>query len=273
MLGKLLKHEFRATSRILPVLYGVSALSILLCFLFNRLHIDLLTGTTGIISVISIIAVMILTIVLIISRYYKSMYSNEGYLGGSLPVSNNMMIFSKALVAFVWVVLSILVCTLLMFSFVAIFTDPSDFLKAVGQMIGSYTLARQAILFFLVVGVLESIYFIAGIYFAITLSNTPPFQKMGIGGAVVIYIVYYTVASVASIFFMLLIPLCITMSPEGMRLTFQPMFTSFSEMFHSESTSMMSVPLGLGSFLFEAVMCVVLFWLTALLGKKYASVR
>lgn len=203
MLGKLLKHEFRATSRILPVLYGISALSVLLCFLFNRLHIDLLTGTTGVISVISIIAVMILTIALIISRYYKSMYSNEGYLGGTLPVSSNLMIFSKALVAFVWVVLSVLICALLMIAFVSIFADPSEMLRAIGQLIGSYTLARQAIVFFLVIGVLESLYFIAGVYFAITLSNTPPFQKLGIGGAVVIYIVYYTVASVASIFFML----------------------------------------------------------------------
>ena len=119
---------------------------------------------------ISIIAVMILTIALIISRYYKSMYSNEGYLGGTLPVSSNLMIFSKALVAFVWVVLSVLICALLMIAFVSIFADPSEMLRAIGQLIGSYTLARQAIVFFLVIGVLESLYFIAGVYFAITLS-------------------------------------------------------------------------------------------------------
>ncbi len=118
-----------------------------------------------------------------------------------------------------------------------------------------------------------SLYFIAGVYFAITLSNTPPFQKLGIGGAVVIYIVYYTVASVASIFFMLLIPVCVVIAPEGMRLSFQPMFTSFTEMLRSESSTIVGVPLGLGSFFFEAVMCVALFWLTAFFGRKYASVR
>ena len=273
MLGKLLKHEFRATSRVLPVLYGISALSVLLCFLFHRLHIDLLTGTTGIISIVGLVAVMLLTIVLIISRYYKSMYSNEGYLSGTLPVSNNMMIFSKALVAFVWVALSALICLFLLIAFVSIFSDPLDMLRAIGQLIGSYTLAKQAIVFFMVIGILESLYFIAGVYFAITLSNTPPFQKMGIGGAVVIYIVYYTIASVIGVLFMLLIPVCIVIAPEGMQLSFQPMFASLSEMIHSNSASAMNARLGMGSFLFEAVMCVVLFWLTAFLGRKYASVR
>lgn len=74
------------------------------------------------------------------------------------PVSSNLMIFSKALVAFVWVVLSVLICALLMIAFVSIFADPSEMLRAIGQLIGSYTLARQAIVFFLVIGVLESLY-------------------------------------------------------------------------------------------------------------------
>lgn len=106
MLGKLIKHEFKATSRIFLPLY-----LILVCVtLFGKLII-----TSGIIRNFEAIEVMLLlvyiffifvlfvtTMIYLVMRFYKNLFSDEGYLMFTLPVKPWQLITSKLISAFIW---------------------------------------------------------------------------------------------------------------------------------------------------------------------------
>ena len=127
MLGKLIKHELKATSRIFILLYGI-----LICVgIGNTIILNLLTLALEINSdnifppmilifmvfgfFALIIATMILTWVLIIQRFYRSCYGAQGYLTHTLPVHPWEILVSKLTAAMIWVSASgglVLLCIL-----------------------------------------------------------------------------------------------------------------------------------------------------------------
>ena len=132
MLGKLLKHEFRATGRTMLPLYGaVVALAVLANF-----SIRMLTGNVGplltiffglIVAafVICIIAAAVMTLVLMIKRYYTNYLKDEGYLMHTLPVSVHELVWSKMLVSVVWFAATFAVIGLVLLLTALIQTDTS----------------------------------------------------------------------------------------------------------------------------------------------------
>ena len=106
MLSKLIKHEFKATARMLLPLYLVLAVLTIV----ERVAISLnLKGTLGVITgfatlfyILSIVAITVVSFVIIILRFYKNLMTDEGYLMFTLPVSPSQLINSKLLVSFVW---------------------------------------------------------------------------------------------------------------------------------------------------------------------------
>jgi len=106
---KLMKHEFRATGRIMLPLYLLTMLTALggnLSIrqlteanndLLNVLGVLLLTGFG-----IAIAAVCIMSVVVMIQRFYKSLLQDEGYVMLTLPVSLHQHIWAKLLVSTVW---------------------------------------------------------------------------------------------------------------------------------------------------------------------------
>ncbi len=122
MLSMLLKHEFRATGRrMLPTL-GVLALLGLLANLSIRLLEKDLGGTLFKIILglfiaaffIGITVVWIMTLVLMISRFYRNLLKDEGYLMFTLPTDTHALVWSKLIVSTVWFFASALLIILLM---------------------------------------------------------------------------------------------------------------------------------------------------------------
>ena len=119
MLGKLLKHEFRATARTMVPLYIVllllSGLSNLSVRLFDSSDFTLLNILGGIIIaafVVAILGVCLMSLVLMINRFRTNLMSDEGYLMFSLPVSVHQLIWSKIIVSTVWFVVTFLTVSL-----------------------------------------------------------------------------------------------------------------------------------------------------------------
>ena len=110
MFHKLVKHEFKATGRIILFLYlaaaVLSGVSLLLQKVANA--IPLVSVAISLFSIILMIACPLVTYVIVILRFYRSCYGDEGYLTQTLPVSGKQIYFSKLLVAFCWCLLSIL---------------------------------------------------------------------------------------------------------------------------------------------------------------------
>lgn len=109
MLGKLLKHEFRATGRVMLPVLGVL---LFISALFN-LSVRYYSGSSSALVnvlfafvifafVAGIIAAEIIALVLMINRFYKNLLGEEGYLMHTLPVSVHELVWSKIIVSFVW---------------------------------------------------------------------------------------------------------------------------------------------------------------------------
>ena len=123
MLGKLMKHEFRATGRImLPVM----AAMVLLAMLANLSIRGLAGGLSDVpvlrfifilivvFFVIGIIATAVMAVIIMVSRFYRNLLKDEGYLMFTLPVSVHEHIWSKLIVSLVWFLVTALVIFLVM---------------------------------------------------------------------------------------------------------------------------------------------------------------
>ncbi len=115
MLSKSLKHEFRATARVmLPVflaLLAVSAVTNLTNhFFLSADNVHWVFSTLGVCMMVlfflGVAAVAFSVFALTVVRFYRSFLSEQGYLTMSLPVSTHTHIFSRLLVAVVWYTLS-----------------------------------------------------------------------------------------------------------------------------------------------------------------------
>ena len=110
MLGKLIKHEFRATGRImLPLLLAVLILSVFAGLSvrgFERVKdmhfLQAMYGTTIGVFFLSLFAVAVVAVVLMIQRFYRSLLRDEGYISMTLPVSVDAHIWAKLLTSFAW---------------------------------------------------------------------------------------------------------------------------------------------------------------------------
>ena len=142
MLGKLLKHEFRATGRtMLPVLAVLSAV-VLVTNLFVRFGDQLISryrlaavlfALIVAAAVIGVIAAEVMAIVVMVQRFYKNLLGDEGYLMHTLPVNVHELVWSKLIVSLVWILATNLVIFLLGLASVVNLADLS-----VGQIMAGF---------------------------------------------------------------------------------------------------------------------------------------
>ncbi len=117
MLGKLLKHEWKATARKYGLFYLILAAITLFAAIIHGIPTDNIYFNMGEVAllavyVVSLIGVFFCSTGMAIVRFYKNMVSDEGYLTFTLPVKVWQLVFSKFLVAFVWQMVTIVLCIL-----------------------------------------------------------------------------------------------------------------------------------------------------------------
>ena len=160
MLSKLIKHEFRATSRIMwPVFLGMLALTALMRFsqlLLNGGHIPWLLQLIGVLLVIGFVmglfALAFAPLVLSAVRFRDHLLKDEGYLTLTLPVNMHQLLASKLIVSAVWYAAAFLAVVLLCMIGAFDFSDwrvvpqfAADFLRAFRKLDSS--MQGQALLF------------------------------------------------------------------------------------------------------------------------------
>ena len=119
MLRKLLKHEFRATGRIMLPLYLILLATAIGANFSTRglletdlKVLDLLGGLLVMAFAVAIIAVCVMSMVVMVQRFYKNLLQDEGYVMMTLPVSVHQHIWSKLIVSAVWFALTLVVVCL-----------------------------------------------------------------------------------------------------------------------------------------------------------------
>lgn len=124
MLKKLFKYEWRDAWKVVGGLnLVVILLSLLSYFTFSQDFMKIINENEylaiifmlyNLLYFASIMALGFATTFFFFYRFYKNMYTDEGYLMHTLPVKTHELIWSKALVAIIWVIISNLV---IVFSF------------------------------------------------------------------------------------------------------------------------------------------------------------
>ena len=112
MLGKLMHYELEATGRTFLPLYGGILVVSAINALFMAWQLPAGIGISTLVLVSLYVALMVVFAVITVTRFYKNLLGDEGYLMNTLPVKPGHLILSKLLVSLLWVVLSGVVAVL-----------------------------------------------------------------------------------------------------------------------------------------------------------------
>lgn len=160
MVGKLFKHEIKYYIRSLMfveiILFAVALMTRIIQFLENDSIIyDIVFGSSVIMLVIITLAAIFLTVVMGVVRFYKNLFTHEGYLSFTLPVSPMQHLFVKLSTYMLFMVVTVL--SILVALSIATFGDVLvELVKAgaflfeyVGDRIGHLSLTMYAVEFIL----------------------------------------------------------------------------------------------------------------------------
>jgi hypothetical protein len=152
MLGKLLKHDFRALSRTLfPLQIGILAGGLVATFLTGlTLRVNdasygssvfqdvvvAVSATMAVLIGIAIVASAFVTLLLICMHFYRSFLCDEGYLTFTLPVSTGRLLWSKLLTGMLWTLINALVICVTILIFAAFGTTSAGIInqELLGQL-------------------------------------------------------------------------------------------------------------------------------------------
>ena len=250
MFDKLVKHEFRATARIIPFVYLVTIFLALVHVITAKLNLGAVSKISLVLMVMMCFAQVAIAFVLVIWRYYKNLYSPEGYLTHTLPVHPSQLLWSKLLVGFVWTALSYLVGAVV---FVGVMM--SDFVKSADQLaeiskIYHAFLAQTGLdkyeaaiwIFVIAMMLLSIVLLLTEAYFAITVGNLSKLHSLGIGGPILVYFAEYISLQIVGTVAIMFVPLGISITTSGdkllgFKLVTQNMFSQISTNFNAAGAS------------------------------------
>ena len=183
MLGKLLKYELKATSRVFIPLY----IAILVVSIVNGLSLNLeilnIQGLATIVLMCLFISLFVITIVVTIQRFNKNLLKDEGYLMFTLPVSSKHLVLSKYLTSLIWTFLSFVVAFL---SFTIIFMIPTYKYFDFSYFINEFNLLFSNMLNLNILGqfikiillmIISYTIFIFNVYLALSVGQLPVFNR------------------------------------------------------------------------------------------------
>ncbi|WP_099466565.1 hypothetical protein [Konateibacter massiliensis] len=211
MLGKLIKYEFKAVSKILGILhialFLVTLAGVIAISLSKNTRFDYITTLTLALYIVILIAVAAAVTIYIVVRFYRNLFTDEGYLMNTLPVKSYELICSKLVVGFTWVIINA-ICTLISI-FVLVCSQISsvpDFAEGLGYfkeiMLTEFGLSLPGLILFIVIGSIISVfYMLIMFYTSIAIGQTMRNHKVlfSLGAYVALYIISQIISSVSMV--------------------------------------------------------------------------
>ena len=271
MFTKLLKHEFRATGRVVPFIYLVALFMILTNLLTRQLNIGGLSMLLQFLMVVVGLAAILMTYVVIVTRYYKNLYGNEAYLTQTMPVKSSRQVMSKAVVAFVWLILSYLVMGGIVLTIMIL--TAKDQGQSISKLLPGLIagLGVQTSSFWLIVAAmaayicLSMFYLLAQVYFAITLGNLSRFHSLGIAAPILFYMGTNFLLQLCTLGAMIAIPLGLTIRQGVLTVVPQGMLATLLDP--------NIVIVGFGGIIFMILATIGLFIGTVKLMQRHTSIK
>jgi len=290
MFSKLVKHEFRATARIIPFIFMVTVFLGLVHVLTVRLNLGVLSVFSLILTVLMCFAQVIIAYALVIWRYYKSMYSNEAYLTHTLPVHPSMLLWSKLLVGFVWTAASYITAIGVGFGVAAAHMfktagEWQNFVTGYHQILKAIGIEHSQLLMWFVIAaalLISIVLVLSEVYFSISIGSTSKMHSLGIGGPILVFLGTDMSLRILSALAALFIPLGVRFTTNasgeliGLKFVVQSMFSQVVDSLNSTgmaSSSGDSGIAGIGSYLLLPVFVAALLYTASRVITRHTSIK
>lgn len=221
MLGRLIKHEYKATWKIMCAVYAAVAAVTIIGGLFYKFRLGVFEKLqeSGVLSeagfseglmnslmamitsayVLILIAASVGTVWFLAYRFFKSCYGDEGYLTQMLPAQKHDIILSKTITAWTWIFGETLltIVSILNFVFVAIGenADILDVAEVVEEMNDIFDIGTLPIILTVLVWLVDSVAEILKVYAAISLGQTSGKHKVLM--SILWYVAFYIMIQIA----------------------------------------------------------------------------
>lgn len=215
MLGKLVKYDLKYGVKIFIILHAVLLVACIISrFLFLD-NIDLQGNThltaTPLILLSSMLIFLFTSVsigmgLLLAVRFYKNLYTDEGYLTLTLPATSTQQLWAKIISGAIWYVADVLLCTVALVilatsrNVMEVWNDAAPkFTKAVGIPLDRYTLY---LFIFTLFGTVCGIFFI---YACISIGQLFPGHRVLC--SIIVFFIISTISQVMTIASMFLLDL------------------------------------------------------------------
>lgn len=213
MLGKLLKHELKETAKpLIPLNLALLAITVIGAFLlsaqlFQNDSAGVLTVSAMLLYMLMIFALFIITGVYLMIRFYRTMYSNRGYLTHTLPVSTTSVLNTKIFVSVFWIAVALVITVISVFvlmrsavgpmwDFVDFATVKAEFATEMGMSIGEF------FLYAVIISILSCCSIVLMVAASIAIGQL--FHQYRIVAAIVAYIGFYIIQQIFGVVSMLI---------------------------------------------------------------------
>jgi len=194
MLKKLIKYDIKSTWRdftgiYLSILLGV----IILPFIFNNVNNDFIVITGGFIAFGIIIAVIVVTIISLFKIFNTNLYSKQGYLTLTLPVTSRQILSSKLIVSSMWIVLTMIVSVigLLIYTLLIAPLPFMDIISAIKTAISQLSgLGGVTILLLILAMIISTVKEVAKLFLACSIAHLKQFNKFRVPVGVLSYFAF-----------------------------------------------------------------------------------
>ena len=190
---KLLKNDFLASSRVIPLFYLVEIVALGVYVVGRIIKKDNYIHIGSAITVLVSILLIFVTFFFVVYDYQKSLFGPQGYLSFTLPVNSRQLLGSKFIIYGLWMVVSFINLSVMSYYFTTYLTetngeivDGASFFLQIFGLPSIKQLIIQVIYYVLCFfGMILS--FTIMVYFSIALSHIRQFQKAYVIWAILIF--------------------------------------------------------------------------------------
>jgi hypothetical protein len=215
MFGKLLKHEFIATRRLVPMIWLATAVMAAINILSSQIDIGWLGGTSMVFLILLAVGQVVVTYAVVVTRYYRSLYSNEGYLTHTLPVKASQLLGSKLMTSFIWLILSYIIAFAVFVVIIQYFAQQQGIslievyrnLQATMGFENSHAIVAAVII---ILFLFYSLTFqLSQLFFAMSFGSLSRFHKLSLAAPILSYLAINFLLEILTMVAMLFVPLSI----------------------------------------------------------------
>jgi hypothetical protein len=209
-------------------IYVAAAVTIGIMLIAYAIDISWLSAMATIALFLIALIALIITFVGVIANFYKTLYGQQGYLSFTLPVTSGQLLAAKAIVAFLWMIVSYAVSIGIMiwiYDYVTslIGENNLNMIKTIISMFRSMPGAKaiKGYLVLLVLAVFVQLAFlISELFFSITFANTRIMQKLGAAGPIVVFFAIFIIAQICNFLLTNYVPITVSPGTDGLVFSF-----------------------------------------------------